>query len=89
MKLLRAAGILGLIVLAAAVISGVIHHHAANDHGCAACVWQISGTAVVPTLITTPAPSLVAVLPVVTDAPVLTGFLSPSTASRAPPAASA
>jgi hypothetical protein len=77
------------LALAIAIVCGMVHHHGHGPDQCAACQWQVTGTAVLPVVIIPPAPS-----PVVLDlapprATLPTSFFSLATASRAPPSASA
>ena len=91
------AAVVSLLYASVALVFGVLHHHHehaspdGHDDGCAACQWQINATSDTP-VVAIPAPvsafidfsALPAVLPVTPTTPFL-----PSTASRAPPLASA
>ena len=97
MKRRAAITILCLLYLIVVTVVGVLHDHDHGDDGgvlnshkhCAACLLQLNGVADVPVLVTT-----VSVRPLEFTVPSievvpLDAFFVPSTASRAPPLASA
>ena len=93
MKSRSVSAILGVILFAVAVLCGALHDHQhgtlAPDHQCAACAWTLTATAIMPVVsVVVARPILERALPVAESAPLEPLFVI-SSASRAPPLASA